>query len=128
MGRITMIQANGAFLMDRTPDPGALPMRALVMALVLAAPVAAFLTGVARVTLLEPVVWVSVLLPVLLLAYYRGWTSIIQGLAFAIFGLSTAQVYLIVAGARLPDWPYVLAVTGAVVLISVLAERFAGAE
>lgn len=110
--------------MDRTPHPTAVPVRALVMALVLAAPVAAFLTGVASVDLLEPVLWVSMLLPVLLLAYYRGWTAIIRGLAFAIFGLSAAQVYLIVAGGRLPDWPYVLALTGVVVLISVLAERF----
>ena len=93
----------------------------LISALALTVPVAASVTGGGEPGRFEALLWLSALIPGFLLAYYRGWSGVATGLAFAMFGFSVTQVYLIVASDRLPDWPYMLAITGALALGSLVA-------
>lgn len=67
----------------------------------------------------ESLLWLIVLLPGFLLAYYRGWQGVATGLALGMAVFSLMQVYLVVVDARLPDWPLMAAITIAYVAISV---------
>lgn len=97
----------------------AIPPRAAVLSiLALAVPLTAAMADVGR---FEVLLWLTALIPVLLLAYYRGWPGIAVGLALAMVAFSMIQVYLIGSGQRAPDWPLMLAVTAALVLLSLLA-------
>ena len=99
-----------------------IPARAaLLSALALVVPLAASLAGGAAADRYEALLWLTALIPGFLLAYYRGWSGIATGLAAGMAIFSFAQVYLIVTGRRLPDWPFMLAITAALVLISLVA-------
>lgn len=103
-----------------------IPPRALVLsALALVVPVAASMSGGAEADRYEALLWLSALIPGFLLAYYRGWSGVATGLAAGMAVFSTAQVYLIVTGHRLPDWPFMLGITGALVFLSLIAGEVA---
>jgi diguanylate cyclase (GGDEF)-like protein len=102
--------------------PPKIPVRAIVIsALALAVPVVAALTAPDLPSRLEPLLWLTALIPGFLLAYYRGWSGVATGLAFAMALFGLVEVYLILTGHRLPDWPFMLSMTGALVLLSLLA-------
>lgn len=102
-------------------SPSIPPRAVLLSALALVVPVAASLSGGAEADYYEALLWLTALIPGFLLAYYRGWSGIATGLAAGMAIFSLAQVYLIVTGRRLPDWPFMLAITAALVLISLVA-------
>lgn len=75
----------------------------------------------------ESLVWLAVLIPAFLLAYYRGWKGVATGLALGMAVFSLGQVYLVLVGGRLPDWPLMLAITtayiGIALALGAVAER-----
>ncbi len=102
--------------------PPPIPMRSLaISALAIAVPVLATLTDSSVGSQYEALLWLIALIPGFLLAYYRGWSGVATGLALAMVAYSLAQVYLVASGQRLPDWPYMLAITVALLLLSLLA-------
>lgn len=102
--------------------PPKIPARAIVIsALALAVPVVAALAAPDLPTRLEPLLWLTALIPGFLLAYYRGWSGVATGLAVAMALFGLVEIYLVLTGRRLPDWPFMLSMTGALVLLSLLA-------
>lgn len=102
--------------------PPRIPVRAFVISgLALAVPVVAAVTAPEIPIRLEPLLWLTALIPGFLLAYYRGWRGVATGLAFsmAVFGL--VEIYLVLTDRRLPDWPFMLSMTAAMVVLSLLA-------
>jgi diguanylate cyclase (GGDEF)-like protein len=107
--------------LDMPFEPRPIPrLLAVVSAVALAIPtLAAILSGDGSSTL-EAFLWLFVLVPGFLLAYYRGAAGVATGLAMGMVAFSTVQVYLVLSGQRLPDWPLMLSITGALLLGSVL--------
>jgi diguanylate cyclase (GGDEF)-like protein len=68
----------------------------------------------------EALIWLSALIPAFLLAYYRGWRGVALGFATAMVALTGTQLLVLTQGARLPDWPLMLAMTGVFIAISLL--------
>lgn len=99
-----------------------IPVRAAgISILALAVPILASLTAGPEPGRFEALLWLTALIPGFLLAYYRGWSGVATGLAFGMAVFSVVQVYLVLTGQRLPDWPFMLAMTAALVLVSLLA-------
>lgn len=98
------------------------PLRLLVISLLaLAVPVISSIGGESTVAgRYEVLVWLLALIPGFLLAYYRGWSGIALGMAAAMAVFSVAQVYLIATGQRVPDWPYLLAITATLAFLSLV--------
>lgn len=98
------------------------PARLLVISmLALAVPVISSLGGEPTAAgRYEVLLWLLALIPGFLLAYYRGWSGIAIGLAAAMAVFSVAQVYLVATGQRPPDWPYLLAITGTLLFLSLV--------
>lgn len=102
-------------------SPSIPPRAVLLSALALVVPVAASLAGGPEADRYEALLWLTALIPGFLLAYYRGWSGIATGLAAGMAVFSLAQVYLVLTGYRLPDWPFMLGITSALVFLSLLA-------
>lgn len=99
-----------------------IPIRAIgISILALAVPLAASVTAGAEPGRFEALLWLTALIPGFLLAYYRGWSGVATGLASGMVVFSFVQVYLVVTGQRLPDWPFMLSMTAALLLVSLLA-------
>lgn len=102
----------------------------LVSGLALSVPLTSILAAGADGTRFEALVWLTALIPAFLLAYYRGWQGVATGLAAGMVVFSLAQVYLVVSGARLPDWPLMLGITtaflGVALALGVVTERLHG--
>lgn len=100
---------------------------AALSVLALAIPVVGTLAAGAAVPRFEPLLWLTALIPAFLLAYYRGRVGVATGVAVALAVFSMAQVYLIVSGQRLLDWPLIsgtMAALGAIALVlGVLTQR-----
>jgi diguanylate cyclase (GGDEF)-like protein len=62
--------------------------------------------------------WLLALVPAFLLAYYRGWRGIATALSAAMAALTAAQVALLLLGRRIDNWPLLLGVTSAYILIA----------
>lgn len=102
--------------------PPKIPVRAIVIsALALSVPVVAALAAPDLPNRLEPLLWLTALIPGFLLAYYRGWSGVATGLAATMALFALVEIYLVLTGYRLPDWPFMLSMTGALVLLSLLA-------
>lgn len=102
-------------------SPSIPPRAVLLSALALVVPVAASMAGGAEADRYEALLWLTALIPGFLLAYYRGWSGIATGLAAGMAVFSLAQVYLVLTGYRLPDWPFMLGITAALVFLSLIA-------
>lgn len=103
------------------------PARALgISALALSVPAVAFASGYGTAARFEAFLWISVLVPAVLLAYYRGWKATTTGLILGVLCLSAAQLYMLISVQRLPSPPYVVAFVGALVFLSWLAETVGG--
>lgn len=99
-----------------------IPARAIgVSLLALAVPITASVTHGGEPGRFEALLWLTALIPGFLLAYYRGWSGVATGLASGMAAFSLVQVYLVMTHQRLPDWPFMLAITAALVLVSLVA-------
>lgn len=99
-----------------------IPPRAIVLSILgLAVPLTASWMHTGGTGRFEILVWLPALVPGFLLAYYRGWIGIATGLAVAMAAFSSTQVYLIITGQRAPDWPLLLAIIVALLLLSLVA-------
>lgn len=85
----------------------------LLSVLALLVPLAAITAAGTDVMRFEALVWLTALIPAFLLAYYRGWQGVATGLALGMAVFSVAQVFLVLSGTRLPDWPLMLSITAA---------------
>lgn len=102
--------------------PPSIPVRAVgISTLALAVPLAASVTAGSEPGRFEALLWLTALIPGFLLAYYRGWSGVATGLASGMAVFSLVQVYLVQTGQRLPDWTFMLAMTSALVLVSLVA-------
>lgn len=98
-----------------------IPVRAVgISALALAVPIAASLLAGDEPGRFEALLWLTALIPGFLLAYYRGWSGVATGLASGMAVFSLVQVYLVATSQRLPDWPFMLAMTVALLLVSLV--------
>jgi diguanylate cyclase (GGDEF)-like protein len=68
----------------------------------------------------EALIWLTALIPAFLLAYYRGWRGVATGCVAAMLVLTATQLYLLLRGAALPEWPVMLGITAAFIGISLL--------
>lgn len=102
--------------------PPSIPVRAVLISMMaLAVPIAASLVAAEQPGRFEALLWLTALIPGFLLAYYRGWSGVATGLASGMVVFSLVQVYLVDSGLRLPDWPFMLAMTVALILVSLVA-------
>lgn len=116
---------------DLPTEPRSIPrLLAFLSAVALAVPAIAAIVSGDGSTPLEALLWLAVLVPGFLLAYYRGAAGVAMGLAMGMVAFSVVQVYLIATGQRLPDWPFMLSITAALLvgslLIGGLADRLHG--
>lgn len=99
-----------------------IPVRAIgISVLALALPITASVISGPEPGRFEALLWLAALVPGFLLAYYRGWPGVATGLASGMVVFGLVQVYLIVIDQRLPDWPFMLSMTAALVLVSLVA-------
>jgi diguanylate cyclase (GGDEF)-like protein len=68
----------------------------------------------------EALIWLSALIPAFLLAYYRSWRGVALGFATAMVVMTGTQFLVLTSGARLPNWPFMLAITATFIGISLL--------
>lgn len=102
-------------------EPRPIPkLLAVLSAAALAVPILAAILSGGDSSPVEALLWLAVLIPGFVLAYYRGAAGVATGLALGMAAFSAVQVYLIASGQRLPDWPFMLSITAALVLGSVL--------
>ena len=95
------------------------PARALVLSLAaLAVPLLYGLTAPADAAQYELLVWMTPLLPALLLSYYRGWRGAAGALAGGMAALSAAQVAALALGKRVEAWPLLLALVAVYVALT----------
>ncbi len=64
----------------------------------------------------EALVWLVLLIPAFLLAYFRGWRGVATALAAGMTVLVMVQLVVVLIGRALVAWPYLLAVTLAYIL------------
>ncbi len=97
----------------------AIPVRAAVLsAASLAVPVVGVIGAGGAAPRFEALLWMAAMVPCFLLAYYRGWIGVATGLATGMAIFSLVQVFLIQSGQRLPDWPFMLSISAALVGLS----------
>jgi diguanylate cyclase (GGDEF)-like protein len=97
-----------------------MPRRAVVLSIVaLAAPVIISVVLPESAEEYELLVWLLLLVPAFLLAYFRGWRGVTTALAMGMVLLVTVQVGLAVSGFRVPNLPLLIAVIVAYVAISI---------
>jgi diguanylate cyclase (GGDEF)-like protein len=97
-----------------------MPRRAVVLSVVaLAAPVLISVVLPESAEEYELLVWLLLLVPAFLLAYFRGWRGVTTALAMGMVLLVTVQVGLAVSGFRVPNVPLLIAVIVAYVAISI---------
>ena len=102
--------------------PPSIPVRAVMISMMaLAVPITASVIAGQQPGRFEALLWLTALIPGFLLAYYRGWSGVATGLASGMVVFSLVQVYLVDSGQRLPDWPFMLAMTVALLLVSLVA-------
>lgn len=96
------------------------PARAIVLCIAaLAVPVLANVwSGPVVPEAYEPLLWLLALVPAFLLAYYRGWGGVAVALAAGMAVLAGTAAFVAWSGDPLANWPLVLLVTAAFVLIS----------
>lgn len=106
--------------------PPSIPATAVLLSLIaLAIPVIASLIAGAAPVRFEGLLWLTVLVPAFLLAYYKGAFGVATGLAIGMVVFSLVQVYLIASAQRLPDWPFILSIAAALILVSLVVGRVA---
>ncbi len=63
-------------------------------------------------------IWLTALVPAFLLTYYRGWQGASLALAMGMAALSMTQVALLLAGVKIRDWTFLMALVVVYIAIS----------
>lgn len=108
-----------------------MPRRAVALSIIaLAVPVLASVIVPQTNTEYELLVWLLLLVPAFLLAYFRGWRGVTTAMAVGMVVLVSVHIGLATVGYRVPNVPLLVAVILAYVLISmgigILSDRLHG--
>ena len=96
-----------------------MPRRAIVLsAIAVLAPVLASVVVPQTIEDYELLVWLLLLVPAFMLAYFRGWRGVATALAIGMLVLVSVQIGLALIGFRVPDLSLLIAVIVAYVLIA----------
>jgi diguanylate cyclase (GGDEF)-like protein len=108
-----------------------MPRRAVVLSIIaLTVPVLASVVVPQTNEEYELLIWLLLLVPAFLLAYFRGWRGVTTAMATGMLVLVSVQVGLATVGYKVPNAPLLIAVIVAYVLISmgigILSDRLHG--